>query len=254
MKRPTGIPTTVAAGVLLLLPAMLFAQSTFGTILGTATDDSGAVVPQAKVIITSQEENVSRVVATDGQGNFEALNLNAGTYTVAAEARGFRAFRAAGLQLMARQTLRVNVVFKVGEVSETLDVTAAASVVATDTAAIGSTLGTRQVLDLPINYRGSGSTSPLRVLAYQPGVQSDNGFGYAVQGALPAQTEVSLDGISTVSAASNGPLAHLFPSADGIAEMKVQAVGSNAEFAQVGDITTTGRAGNFEVRGIFHQR
>src|SRR5262249_11385095 len=99
-------------------------------------------------------------------------------------------------------------------------------------------------LALPVNYRGAGSTSPLRLLAYQPGIQSDNSFNFSAQGALPAQTEVSLDGISTVSVASNAPLGHLFPSAEGIAEMKVQAVGNNAEFGQVGDITTTSRGGS----------
>jgi hypothetical protein len=233
----------------MMLPAALLAQSTFGTILGTVTDATGAVVPQAKVVITNQGENVSRTVLTDAQGNFEALNLNAGTYAVSAEASGFKTFKTTDLQLMARQTLRVNVTLELGQVTETVNVTGAGAVVTTDTATIASSLGTQQVLNLPINYRGSGSTSPLRVLAYQPGVQSDNGYGYAVQGALPSQTEVSLDGISTVSVASNGPLTQLFPSADGIAEMKVQAVGNNAEFAQVGDITTTSRAGTNAYHG-----
>lgn len=237
------------AGALLLLPAALCAQSTFGTILGTVTDSSGAVVPQAKIVITNQGENSSRTVSTDPQGNFEALNLKAGIYALTAEAGGFKTFKTTNVELMARQSLRVNIALEVGQVSETLNVSASAAVVTTDTASIAASLGTQQVLELPINYRGASSTSPLRVLAYQPGVQSDNSFGYAVQGALPSQTEVSLDGISTVSVASNSPLSHLFPSAEGIAEMKVQAVGNNAEFGQVGDITTTSRGGTNEFHG-----
>src|SRR5205085_4392234 len=85
--------------------------------------------------------------------------------------------------------------------------------------------------------------------AYQPGIQSDNSFNFAVQGSLPSQTQVSLDGISTVSVASNSPLGQLFPSAEGIAEMKVQGVGNNAEFGQVGDITTTSRGGSNKFHG-----
>ena len=76
------------------LPAALPAQSTFGAILGTVTDSSGAAVPQAKIRITNQGENVSRATLTDSQGNYEALNLKAGVYTVVAEAPGFKVFRA----------------------------------------------------------------------------------------------------------------------------------------------------------------
>lgn len=241
------------AALLLTAPWLLSAQSTFGTILGTVTDASGAVVPQAKIVITNQGENTSRTVSTDSQGNFEASNLKAGNYTVTGGAGGFKTFKTTGLELTARQTLRVNIALELGQLTETVNVSATAAVVTTDTATIASSLGTQQVLELPINYRGRGSTSPLSVLAYQPGVQSDNSYGYAVQGALPSQTEISLDGISTVSAASNSPLSHLFPSADGIAEMKVQAVGNNAEFAQVGDITTTSRGGSNEFHGALYE-
>jgi hypothetical protein len=66
---------------------------------------------------------------------------------------------------------------------------------------------------------------------------------------LPSQTQISLDGISTVSAASNSPLGQLFPSAESIAEMRVQGVGNNAEFGQVGDITTTSRGGSNSFHG-----
>src|ERR1017187_5624384 len=69
------------AALLLTAPLQLSAQSTFGTILGTVTDASGAVVPQAKIVITNQGENTSRNVSTDVQGNFEALNLKACSYT-----------------------------------------------------------------------------------------------------------------------------------------------------------------------------
>ena len=124
-----------------------------------------------------------------------------------------------------------------------------APVITTDSSAISSTFDSQQVLELPTNYRGAGSTSPLRLLAYQPGIQSDNGYNFALQGGLPSQTQVSLDGISTVSAASNSPLSQLFPSAESIAEMKVQGVGNNAEFGQVGDITTTSRGGSNEFHG-----
>src|SRR5215831_19400406 len=198
------------AGAVILAPAALLAQSTFGTILGTVSDSSGAIVPRAKITITNQAENVSRATITDQFGNYEMLNLKAGTYTVAGEATGFKTMKAADLELTARQTLRVDLKLELGQVTETVNVSAAAPVITTDTATIASSFNTQQVLELPTNYRGAGSTSPLRLLAFQPGIQSDNSYNFSVQGGLPAQTQISLDGISTVSTASNSPLGQLF--------------------------------------------
>ena len=237
------------AALALAAPILVYSQSTFGTILGTVTDSTGAVVPSARVVITNEHESISREVTTDAAGNYEALNLKAGAYTVSTTVSGFKSFRAQHLQLDARQTLRVNVVLEVGQMAEVVNVEASAAVITTESGTIASTFQNQQVLELPVNYRGAGSTSPLRILAFQTGVQSDNGTGYSVQGGIPNQTEVSLDGISTKSTTNNNPLSELFPSAEGIAEMKVQGVGNNAEFGQVGDITTTSRGGTNAYHG-----
>jgi len=238
-------------GVLVLLAAalMLPAQSTFGTILGTVTDASGAVVPSAKVTVTNLGENTTINLQTDTQGNYEALNLKAGTYQVTVEAAGFKTFQAAQVPLAARQVVRVNATLEVGAVTESVLVQALAPVITTDTQTITASLDTRGVLELPLNFRGAGSTSPYRVLAFLPGVQSDDSFNLSVQGAIPAQSEFTLDGISTVNVTGHSPLPEVYPSAEGIAEMKVQGVGGNAEFGQIGDITTTSRGGGNEFHG-----
>src|SRR5882672_3847287 len=98
----------------LLLASLAPAQSTFGIVLGTVTDESGAIIPGAKIRITNQGENVSRDLTSDALGNFEALNLKAGTYSVTAEATGFKTFKSSDLELAARQTLRMNVTLQVG--------------------------------------------------------------------------------------------------------------------------------------------
>ena len=233
----------------LALPGSALAQSTFGTILGTVTDKSGAVVPGVKITVTNTAQNVSRELTADSQGNYDALNLNPGPYTVSVTAPGFKTFRQAGLALDARQTLRVDVVLEIGTLNEQVTVESTAAVINTETQTIVATFDNRQVLELPVNFRGAGSTSPYRLLAFLPGVQADNSNNFSLQGGLPNQVEFSLDGISTVSVRNNGPLSELFPSAEGIAEMKVQAVGNNAEFGQVGDITTTSRGGSNDIHG-----
>ncbi len=241
-----------ALQLLLVLPAacsLLAAQSTFGSILGTVTDASGAVVPAARVTITNLGENTSVTLQTDAQGNYEALNLKAGSYQVVVEAAGFKTFQAAQVALAARQVVRVNAALEVGAVTESIMVQAIAPVIATDTQTITASFDTRKLLELPLNFRGAGSTSPYRVLAFLPGVQSDDGFNLSVQGAIPAQSEFTLDGISTVNVTGHSPLPEVYPSAEGIAEMKVQGVGGNAEFGQIGDVTTTSRGGSNEFHG-----
>jgi hypothetical protein len=237
------------AALLAGLPMLLPAQSTFGSIVGTIADRSGAVAPGAKITVTNELENTSRTVVSNAQGNYEALNLKPGVYSVTAELQGFRSFRAQHLELAARQSLRLNITLELGQLAEVLNVEGTAPVITTESGTIASTFESQQVLNLPVNYRGSGTTSPLRILSYLTGVQSDNGFSYSVQGALPSQTEVSLDGISTKDVTNNSPLGNLFPSAEGIAEMKVQGVGNNAEYGQVGDVTTVSRGGTNEFHG-----
>ncbi len=104
------------------------------------------------------------------------------------------------------------------------------------------------MLNLPANYRGKGSTSPYSLLAYLPGVTGDKGGNISVQGSGINQVEYSLDGISTTDIRSSGPQKEMFPSAESIAEMKVQGSGSGAEYGNPADITTTSKSGT----NVFH--
>ena len=85
--------------VLLLMPAAMpvaaLAQSTYGSILGTVSDPTGARIVRVTVTVTNQGEDISRTVAADEVGNYEVLNLKAGVYTVKGEAPGFKLFQAA---------------------------------------------------------------------------------------------------------------------------------------------------------------
>lgn len=242
--------------VILLLANPIHAQSTFGALRGTVTDNQGAVIPSVTVKVTYENENTAREFKTDSQGNYEALNLKAGRYSVTATQAGFKETTLRDLLLDARQVLRADVTLQPGQVSETINVDSGGSLITTETQTISSSFDAQKVLSLPANYRGAGTTSPYRLLAALPGVQSDNGFGFSIQGALPHQTEVSVDGISTVNIRSNGPLRDNFPSAESISEMKVQAVGNNAEYGQVADITTTSKGGTNKFHGAafnYHQ-
>jgi outer membrane receptor protein involved in Fe transport len=232
------------------------AQTTYGVILGNVKDPSGAAVKSAIVRITQTAENTTREGQTDAEGGYEFPNVEAGPYAVSVSAPGFRTFAAPGLRLLARSRLRVDAVLEVGEISQSVEVTTSAGVIATDMPAIASNLTMEKVLNLPSNVRGAGSTSPYAVLQTVPGVQADNGLGLSIQGGLPAQSESTVDGISITAATGNSPNRSMFLSVDSISEIKVQGVGNTAEFGQPGDITVISKGGGNAVHGAlfwYHQ-
>src|SRR5262249_43838214 len=97
--------------VLLLLaaaPVISYSQSTFGTLTGAVTDAKGAVLPGATVVITNRRTQISRTVTSDGGGNYQAVNLDAGLYGVTVTASGF-AKANLEVDLLARQVARVDV-------------------------------------------------------------------------------------------------------------------------------------------------
>ncbi len=226
------------------------AQSTFGTILGTVKDNSGAVVPKARVKATDTDENTSREVMTNGNGDYEFVNTKPGHYKVEVTAAGFQDFTATELSLVARQSLRIDVSLQVGQVSTAVRVEATAGVITTDTQTVTSSLDGNALLTLPGNIRGAGgSTSPYALIAALPGVQPDDSGNFSIQGGIPSMTQFSVDGISITNVGGNQPLNEAFPSMDSIAEIKVQGVGNNAEFAEVGDVTTVSKSGTNEIHG-----
>jgi hypothetical protein len=245
-----GFAVCVSIGlVCLALAVPAFPQSIFGTILGTVTDPSGAVVPNAVITVTNQGENISREVRTDAQGNYRAENMKAGLYTVSAKATGFKDMVVTDLRLDARQTVRADMKLTMGGTEEKITVEANAELVNTESQVISANIGSTEVLNLPANYRGAGSTSVYNLLAFLPGVTGDTGGNISVQGTGTNQVEYSIDGISTTNIRSSGPQIEMFPSAESISELKVQGSGGGAEYGNPADITTTSKSGTSTFHG-----
>jgi hypothetical protein len=240
--QPLVIAFSITAlAVCLATPGL--GQTIFGTILGAVTDASGAVVPNVEIKVTNQGENISREVRSDAQGNYQAENLKEGLYTLTVQAQGFHELTVKDIRLTARQIVRADLKLVVGGTTEKVTVEANAELINTESQTISTSVTSTEVLGLPANYRGAGSTSPYTLLAYLPGIQADNSGNISVQGAQPNQTEYTIDGISTANVRYSGPQTEMFPSAESISEMKVQGVGDSAEYGQLGDITTTSKAG-----------
>ncbi len=103
-----------------------FAQSDRGTITGTVTDNSGAVVPHAVVVAVNSENGTEFQVATSETGNYTISSLRPGTYNVSAEAAGFKKITRTGILVAVATNVRVDVTLEVGATTESLTVTAEA--------------------------------------------------------------------------------------------------------------------------------
>ncbi len=239
------------------------AQSVLGSIAGTVQDSAGAALPNATIVLHRLDMNTDRTVTSDAGGSYTVLNVDPGQYSISTSAPGFATTTAQGITLAARQQLRYDAKLQVSAGNETVTVNATdAGVIPTENAQISAALTPRDVLDLPANYRGAGSTSPLNVVQTLPGVQPDTGsyppapsthpapsIRFSLQGGLPSQTETTVDGISAQNQTSNNVQADAFPSAESIAEIRVDGVNNNAEYGQPGEITTVTKAGSNAVHG-----
>ena len=253
--------------VVLYGSAFASAQSILGSITGAIRDSSGAAIPAATVLLHRTETNTDRTVVADASGAYTAVNVEPGTYDVTTTAAGFSTVLEKGVVLAARQQLRLDIGLTVSADRQTVTVNASdAGTIPTETAQISAALSPRDVLDLPANYRGAGSTSPINVIQTLPGVQPDTaayppapsthpspGVRFSIQGGLPSQTETTVDGISAQNQTNNNTQQDAFPSAESISEIRVDGVNNNAEYGQPGEITTVTKSGTNKLHGSVYE-
>ena len=273
--EPTGLRACLSShrrSALLLFSAIgmvpaCYAQSTLGSVSGRVQDASGALLANAQVHLHRVETASDRDVSTNAEGTYTVQNLEPGHYDITVEAPGLAATVARGVEIIARQQLRYDVSLKVASANQSVTVNAATvGVINTENAQISSSLSPQSVLDLPANYRGAGSTSPMNVIQTLPGVQPDTSgyppspsthpapsLKFSIQGGLPSQSETTVDGISAQNQTNNNTQNDAFPSAESIAEIRVDGVNNNAEYGQPGEVTTVTKSGTNHVHGSAYE-
>ncbi len=210
-----------------------FAQTSTGTITGTITDSSGALVPSARITITNTGTSAKAEVTTGDSGNYTVPQLKPGAYIVSVAAAGFKSFEQSGIQLRVQQQARVDIVLQVGGVSESVSVTADAALVEATTSSVGKVVDNKRIMELPLNTRNVYSLVNLT-----PGVtgsigNAHNGVSYSVNGARGGTFDVLVDGASAAFPTVNGFTGlSVFPSVDAVAEFKMQAQNYSAEFGR----------------------
>lgn len=247
----------MAWSVIIVLAAnasMISAQSTFATVTGTVTDPTGAVIPNATIVITNKRTEVSRSLVSDAEGNYLIVNLDPGVYTVEIEAKGF-AKSTRSVELLARQIVRIDVRVETAATTERVEILAT-SPITTESPTIADSKSGREINELALNFRATNAPSPIVVATLAPGVQQDRAGNISVAGGQPYTTSFSIDGISSQNVRGGAAVRDLFPSVEGIAEFRVSSINNNAEFGQVSDITTISKSGSNDYHGTafwFHQ-
>src|SRR5205823_3575740 len=194
----------------------------------------------------------TRTAVGDETGTYTVVNLEPGDYEITMEAAGFQRVTRTNLQLLARQTVRVDGVMPLSSQAQTVEVSVeAVAPIATEVSNISETKLGRELIDLPIalGSRATGSTSAFSTLTTQPGVEIDNDGYISVAGANLDMLSITIDGISTMSARNSAPITELFPSFDGIAEIRVSEINNTAEFGGISDVTTISKSGSNQFHG-----
>ena len=177
------------------------AQATQGSVVGTVKDPNGSVVPDATVTLTNTDEGTQRTARTSAVGDYQFLDVKAGQYRVDIETSGFKKWQATGITLSVRQELRLDAKLAVGAVQQEIQVTGEnVSAIQTETPTISASFSAADADSLPVNTRASFSgTSAAGILGTLPGVQDDSS-GFSLQGALPYQLDVTVDGVTSKDA------------------------------------------------------
>jgi hypothetical protein len=219
------------------LPAI--AQTQAG-ISGVIRDSSGAVIPGVTVTVTNPATNSVRTAISNEAGVYNTPSLQPGKYTIKVELAGFRTITQNDVELQVQQSARIDFTLQVGEVSETIDVSGTAALIATENATVGTVIDNQRIVDMPLNGRNF-----LQLVSLSPNVSYGfNNAGQAGdrQGGTRSQQNISvsgqrssfnhftLDGVENTDVNFNTYV--VLPSIDALQEFKVQTGIFPAEFGR----------------------
>jgi hypothetical protein len=140
----------VLLAMTLAFAVMAYSQAVTATLLGTVTDVTGAVVPNAKVTLTEENTGLVKTVQTNESGNFTFPDISPGRYSVSAESAGFKKEIRKGNEVSANSSVRIDLRMQPGNISESVEVTASAPMLQTDRSDVGRSIDTVAVANLPL--------------------------------------------------------------------------------------------------------
>src|SRR5437660_2472362 len=211
-----------------MIVSLAFAQDR-GTIRGTITDPTGAAVPEATVTVKNVNTGLTQTVKTSSDGVFTVPYLPVGDYTVATDKAGFRKAEKSGVRVDVASVADVDVRLTVGGVDQTVEVTAAETLLETTGSNLGKVVPTKAISDLPL-FIGGGLRSNLAFVILTPGVIGPANNPRIGGGLLDGQSE-QLDGAESNSERRNDASFNGV-SVEAVEEFKVQSGAYSAEYGR----------------------
>lgn len=241
----------------------LIGQIDTGGITGTVRDKSGAVMVGAKVTLTNQATGVIASTVSTSTGTYVFDAVKPGTYTVTVDAAGFQTYINQGVIVHVQQIVTIDIPLVPGSVSQQVTVTAAAPLLQTENAALGQTVDSKTVNDLPLNGRDWVSLAQLSAgVATAPPTQPSTNAGqtgsayFSVNGGNLWQNDIRLNGINdnieVYGGSKIGTNATITPPPDAIQEFKIQSGDFNAEFGHStgGIVNAVTKSGTNHINGV----
>ena len=243
--------------VLLFAASPLFAQVDAGAVLGTVTDQSGGVINGAKVVLTNEGTGAIATFTTSSDGGYKFSPVRIGSYKIDVTFQGFQAVTTKGVAVDVGAQVVQNFTLRPGNVSQTIEVSAAAPLLESQDASVGQVVDSKDVNNLPLNGRNFTFLAQLSAGVNTP--QSDT-RGNAASGAFtangnrPSMNNYLLDGIDNNSDTVdflNGTNYVVLPPIDAIQEFKVQSTDFSAEFGRSGAavVNASIKSGTNELHG-----
>lgn len=241
----------IALALALLTTASLsavsaLAQMSYGGVVGTVTDTTGAILPGAKVVLTNAQTGAKQTAVTGAAGTYSFVNLIPDTYEVMVSKPGFQSVTQSGINVQVGGSTQANVTLAVGNVSQTVTVTASQAELQTQSASLGGVVQGQQVLEAPLNGRNVNN-----LLDFVPGVVPGGGTqgstmsnqndgqtqaiaynNYQIGGGFSGQSIFYIDGMEQNIAENN--VNPLVPTQDAVQEFRVSTNNVSPEFGGYG--------------------
>ena len=241
----------------LAVSCTLQAQNIIGSIVGQVTDSSGSAVPGTTISVRNQGTGTVVEAAVDASGSYTVPNLFAGTYTISARSSGFSTVEIKNVQLLASQTARQDITLQVGEVRQTIEVSGSAPLVRTDLQTIGSTIGAKQLSELPLATRSIDGLIALAAGASSAGnnprISGSNYWGgnnFTLNGV--SVNDPGNGGASYSSGVAGLGLANM-PAPDSLQEFKIDSGNQNPEYRAVATVTMVTKQGSNDFHGLAYE-
>src|SRR5882757_674964 len=240
-----GARFLAVAFLLSIATRSLHAQTSNGAIAGSILDSSGGAVAGAQITATGVETHSVYNTVSSSTGAYRLSDLVLGTYNISVTAPGFKVSELTGVVVQINTTASLDITLQPGNIKETLTVVADAPRIQTETSEMGTVVGTKEILELPLSLSATSQSylrSPETFVFLVPGTQgpgtNQNGsnsagiFQSKLSGGQNFSTEVLLDGVSTTRSDSGSAFDQTAPSVEALSEFKVLTSTFSAEFGR----------------------